>query len=360
MLLGLLGCGEGNSEAAKGPAGPPPIPAHVLELVPADLPRTIGAVGSLESPEMTTVASEIAGTVVELDVPEGRFVEMGHVVLRLDDTEAKAALAVTRARLRNARDRLARVEQLSQGGVASQQQLDDARSSFDEAEGAHRAAKTRLSKHVLRAPYPGRLGLRQVDFGDYVEPGDPIVQISDTAALELRFALPQRYVSEVARDQIAHGLVGRCGPSFEATVIAVDPRVDPDTRMVGLRAAVPNDDGSLHPGMAVRVRLVVGQHEGALAVPQEAIVRVGTRHMVWVLDDENHATTRAVTLGDYYIDQAHVLSGLEAGDRIVVDAHQKLRLSPHSPIVPADSPAAPVANPVARVGAFDVAGCSAS
>ena len=357
VLATLSGCGDESA-----PAGPPdhPIPAHVLTVEPVDLPRTIAAVGSLESPEMTTVASEIAGTIVELSAPEGEFVEMGRVVMRLDDTEAKATLKVARARRQNARDRLARVRQLFEGGVASQQQLDDANSNFDAADGAHRAAKTRLAKHVLRAPYSGKLGLRQVDLGDYVDPGDPIVEISDTTALELRFALPQRHIAEVARDQTVHGIVGRCGPAFEARVVAVDPRVDPETRMVGVRAAVPNDAGELHPGMAVRARLVVGTHGDAIVVPQEAIVRVGTKHVVWVLGEDDRASSRTVTLGDYSLDRVHVTSGLAPGERVVLDAQQKLQLRPDSVVMPTEREEATLENPVVDTGAFDVVGCSAS
>lgn len=356
VLVAVAGCGDEPS----GPTGPPdfPIPAHVLTVAPVDLPRMISAVGSLESPEMTTVASEIAGTIVVLDVPEGEFVERGRIVMRLDDTEARASLKVARAGRRNAQDRLARMKQLFQGGVASQQQLDDATSAFDAADGSHRAAKTRLAKHVLRAPYSGTLGLRQVDLGDYVDPGDPIVEISDTGALELRFGLPQRHRAEVAREQVVHGVVGRCGPTFEARVIAVDPRVDPETRMVGVRAAVPNDAGALAPGMAVRVRLVVGEYPDALLVPQEAIVRIGTKHIVWVLGEEDRASSRNVTLGDYSLDQVHVTSGIVPGDRVVLDAHQKLQVRPNSIVAASAPPEDPESNPVVGTGAFDVAGCA--
>lgn len=364
LLAGLLcslaaaGCAEGDADSSTQ-QGPPPIPVHTTKVTPADLPRTISAVGSLESPEMTTVASEIAGTIVQLSAKEGEHVEAGHVVLRLDDKEARATVKVTDARLRNARDRLRRVEQLYENGVASQQQLDDARSNFDAAEGAHRAARTRLAKHVLRAPYAGTLGLRQVDFGDYVDSGDPIVEISDTADLELRFAMPQRYIADLARDQQVLGIVGRCGPRFEGRVIAIDPRVDPDTRMVGVRAAIPNAAGELHPGMAVRLRVVVGRYEGALVVPQEAIVRQGTKHLLYVVDEENKAQPREVAIGDYYLDGAHITRGLVAGEEVVVAGQQKI-LRAGTRVVPSPDPRVGEENPVASVGNYGPVGCETS
>lgn len=336
----------------------PPIPVYVATVEAGELPRTITSVGSLESPEMTTVASEIAGTIVEIEAAEGQHVEAGHVVLRLDDREARATLKVTDARLRNARDRLARIERLFENGVASQQQRDDAASIFDAADGADRAARTRLRKHVLRAPYGGTLGLNQVDLGDYVEPGDPIVEISTTGALELRFALPQRYIADLAVGQTVSGLVGRCGPRFEGSIIAIDPRVDPRTRMVGVRAAVPNAESELHPGMAVRLRVLVGMHERALLVPQEAIVRQGTRHIIYVVDEEDRAHPRSVEVGEYYIDGVHILSGLAVGDRIVVAGQQKLR--PGAKVAPSPDEHAGESNPVTQVGRYGPIGCEGS
>ena len=332
------------------------MPVHTQRVSPRALPQTISSVGGLESPEMTTVSSEIAGTVVELNLPEGENVEAGHVVLRLDNTEARASVKVTRARLKNARDRLARMRQLSEKGVVSKQQLDDANSSFDAADGAHREAKTRLAKHVMRAPYPGTLGMRQVDLGDYVEPGDPVVEISDTASLELRFSLAQRFVSQIQKGQVVLGIVGRCGPRFEGVVIAVDPRVDPRTRMLRIRAAVSNDDEALRPGMAVRVRLVVATLPDALVVPQEAIVRQGTKHLVFVVDDESKAQTREVSVGEYFVDGAHITKGLESGDQVVLAGQQKLRLGSLVKPLPYEESV----NPNVDVGRYGPVGCDES
>jgi len=356
-LTAQVGCGQGDA-GATGPQKLPPLPVHTIDVAVIDLPRTISSVGSLESPEMTTVASEIAGTVVALSATDGEQVESGHIILKLDDTEARATLKVAQARLENARDRLARARRLFKNGVASQQQLDDATSNHDAAEGAHRAADTRLSKHVLRAPYDGMLGLGQVDLGGYVGRGDPIVEISDTTALELRFALPQRFIGDLTREQSVLGVVGRCGPRFEGRVVAIDPRVDPRTRMVGVRAAIPNEAGDLHPGMAVRLRVIVGSHEGALFVPQETIVRQGTKHVVYVVDEESRAHPRNVSVGEYFLDGVHVTTGLDAGDQVVVAGHQKLR--PGSVVVPSPDAKEEFHNPVVDVGRYGPVGCEAS
>lgn len=350
VSLSLAGCGE------SPPAGPPkfpPVPVQVLKAEARSLPRTVTAVGSLESPQMTTLASEIAGTVETLALSEGKQVAAGAVLARLDTKTAAAALAVAQARLQNAKDRLARLEPLRAQGVASQQVYDDAKAEFDAATGAHEESATRLAKHTIRAPFAGTVGLKQVNVGQYVRPGAPIVEITPAHALELRFAVPQQFVSELGVGQRVEGVVGRCELRFEGAVTAVDPRVDPRTRMVGLRAGVTKASGELVPGMAVRVRLVVAELAGAIVLPQEAIVRQGTKHLVFTLDAQNRAVPHDVTLGEFFLDGVHVASGVAAGETVVVAGQQKLR--PGAPAAP--SPWRPIVNPNVDVGRYGPADC---
>jgi membrane fusion protein (multidrug efflux system) len=297
---------------------------------------------------MTTVASEIAGTVVSIDIPEGQRVEARHVLARLDDAEMRAARSVAAARLRNARDRLARLESLRASSVSSEQAFDDARSEFDAAEGEFERAETRLQKTTIRAPFAGALGLRQVNIGQYVEPGDPVVEITQTHPLELVFSLPQRHVSEIAVGQSVLGLVGLCEARFEGRVDAVDPRVDPATRSVRVNALVPNQGGSLYPGASVRVRLLVGTIPGALVVPQEAIVRQGTKHIVYSVDDDGLARQHEVSLGEFFVDGVHIRDGLAPGARVIAAGQQKL--SPGRPTLA--QPYEPTDNPNLELGRF--------
>lgn len=326
---------------------------QVLKAEARPLPRTVTAVGSLESPQMTTVASEIEGRVEALALPEGKPVQAGATLARLDTKTSAAALAVAQARLRNARDRLARLEPLRAQGVASQQAVDDAKAEFDAATGAHDELATRLAKHTIRAPFAGTIGLKQVNVGQYVKAGDPIVEITPAHALELHFAVPQQHVASLAVGQRVEGVVGRCELRFEGAVTAVDPRVDPRTRMVGLRAGVTKASGELVPGMAVRVRLIVAELPNAIVLPQEAIVRQGTKHVVYTLNAKNEAEQHEVALGEFFVDGVHVASGVAAGDTVVVAGQQKLR--PGAPTAP--GPWTPVANPNVDVGRYGPADC---
>jgi membrane fusion protein (multidrug efflux system) len=344
-----LACGQGPG----GPPQFPPAPVQVIKAEPRTLPRTVTAVGSLESPQMTTVASEIDGRVESLALPEGQQVQAGAALARLDTKTAAAALAVAQARLQNARDRLTRLEPLRAQGVTSQQAYDDAKSEFDGATGAHDESATRLAKHTIRAPFAGTIGLKQANVGQFVRAGDPIVEITPAHALELHFAVPQKHVAELAVGQRVEGVVGRCELRFEGAVTAVDPRVDARTRMVGLRAGITKTSGELVPGMAVRVRLVVAEIPGAIVLPQEAIVRQGTKHVVYTLNAKNEAEMHDVSLGEFFLDGVHVPSGVAAGATVVVAGQQKLR--PGGMAAPV--PWTPTANPNVDVGRFGPADC---
>ena len=146
------------------------------------------------------------------------------------------------------------------------------------------------------------------------------------------------------------------GQRFEGTVAAVDPRVDPATRMVGLQAVVQGEPGALHPGMAVRVRLLVGEIPDAILLPQEAIVRQGTKYVVYTVDAEGLAQPHEVTLGEFFLDGVHVTSGVAAGDRVIVSGQLKLQAG--SPVLP--QPWSPTQNPNVNVGRYGPADCEAS
>jgi len=341
VSLALLASGCGPESEGRELAQAPPVVVQVVTVQPAPLPRTLTAVGSLRSPQQATLSTEIAGRVVEIDIPEGRQVAQGHVLARLDAQGLRAELRVAQARFRNADERLARLRSLHRSNVSSEQALQDAIAAHDAARGALERAQSRLEDAVIRTPFRGVLGLRRVNAGDYVAQGSPIVEITQIDPLELVFSVPQRQASLVAPDQVLQGMADLCGARFSGRVSAVDPQIDAATRTLQVLAVVANDAGDLLPGMAVRLRLQVGEIPDALLLPQEALLRQGTKHLVFALDASDHAFTREVQLGEFFPDGVHVRAGLEPGARVVVGAQQKLRpgsLAEPQPYAPAHNP----------------------
>ena len=347
MLLVLVAAACGNDSGAQ-PNGPPPVAVQIATAEAAPLPRTVDSIGTLESPEQTVVAAEQAALVVQIDIPEGKLVQKGHVLVQLDAGQAAAALKVARVRLENAKSRRARFQALRASNVSSEQALEDADAAFREAEGEVEEASIRVSKLTIRAPFAGIVGLRQIQPGQYVKVGDPVVELTRVDPLQLVFSVPQRHASELAIGQGVLATAGRCGERFEGKVAAIEPMVDVATRTVKLKAEVPNSDGQLRPGMAASVRLVVEQIPGAIRIPHEAVVRQGARYFVYVIDAEQHARQRPVELGTFFVDSVQVRNGIAAGERVVVAGHQKL--APGSAVQ--SEPYEPVHNPTLELGWF--------
>lgn len=342
VLLGFVWVSAACRPAAdtQGGGARPPIPVQTVEVTPTPIPRTLPAMGSLESPQSTQLAAERAGRLVFLDVPEGQEVKAGHVLARIDYEQAQAAVHVARARYHNAKETLARLQALP-ARATSQQALDDARAELEAAEGQLEDAQVALRKTTITAPFTGVLSLRQVSLGAYLDAGDPVVRITQVQPLHLIFSLPQRYIPQVKLGQTVRGAVGNCEERFTARVSAIDPFIDPDTRSVKVQAIVPNESGRLLPGMAADVRLEVEQIPDALLIPQEAVIRQGTKRLVYTVEPDGHVQSKEVILGLFFVKQVHVESGLHAGEVVVAAGHHKLRpgakVDPQ-PYEPTDNP----------------------
>lgn len=338
MLLGLVSaCHNGEADgAAKREMPRVVVQAAVVEA--KDIARTVSAVGSLESPQNTQLSADVSGRVVFLDIPEGKEVEEGHVLARLDEQQARAAVSVAEARFRNAQATLRRLQTLRGKKLIAEQEMDDAAAQLDAAQGELDQARTALDKTAIRAPFAGVLGLRQVSLGAFIDAGDPIVRLTQTNPLYLNFSLPQQAVGELYLEQKIRGVVGHCGTRFTGRVRVIDPYVDPATRTVQVQALVPNDDRKLLPGMATAIKVELATIRDALTVPEGAVVLQGTARFVYTVEEDESVERQDVTLGEYLSGEVQITRGLEQGATVVAAGHQKLRpgakveVKPYEPI----------------------------
>ena len=285
----------------------------------------VATVGSLRSPETTTISADVSGIIVALDAPEGREIEKGHLIARLDEKESRASLQVAEARHRNANIALDRARPLVEDGVASEKTLDDAKAEMATAEGLLEEARTRVDKTQIRAPFTGLVGIQTAQLGQFVSSGDAIIELTQVDPLELVFGVPEENATDVRIGQTIQARVGRCGESFEAIVEARDPRIDPDSRSLSVQARVDNSQRRLIPGMSARLRLTIGSQREAVVVPREALAAQGASYVLWVVGEESQVQPRNVVPGEYFPDVVEIREGLEAGVTIVVAGHQKLR-----------------------------------
>lgn len=342
--LGSVACRE-RAAASSGPKKPAPIAVETYTVEPAPLVRTVDAVGSLRSPESTQVAAEIGGKIVYLNIPEGERVQKGHVLARLDGTTTRAEMAVAKARLQGAQTTLGRTQALSREKLIAEQAVDQAESDEEVAASeVHRYAAS-LQKTVITAPFTGVVGLRRVSLGAYVSPGTPITTLTSVDDLELVFPVPERYVAAVAVGQRVRGVVGACTHRFRGEVSVMEPAVDPATRTLFVLARVEKQP-ELKPGMSAAVRVDVEQVEGALSIPQEALIRRGMKTFVYVVKNGEPKATD-VQVGAFDPREVEILSGLQPGDVVVAAGHQRIRPG----VTVRSKPWEPVDNPNLSLGA---------
>ncbi len=343
--LALVSACETTS-GAPTPAARPPTPVQTITVEPTEIPSSLSAVGSLESPQTTELSTEIGGKIVSLNIPEGKQVKQGHVLARIDYEQAQAAVMIAQARSTNAKKTLERLKKLSLR-ARSQQALDDARAELDSASGQLADAQSVLRKTTIAAPFSGVLGLKLVSLGAYLDPGTPIVRLTQVNPLHLIFTLPQRYVLQLKTGQTVRSAVGDCAQTFSAVLSVIDPYIDPATRSVQIQAVVPNTEGTLLPGMAAAVRVEIKNIPNALLVPEEAIIRRGTKRLVYTVGPEQTVTPTEIRLGQFFMNRVQIEHGLSPGDSIVVAGHQKL--GPGAKVAP--QAYEPVANPNLALGA---------
>ncbi|MVW72485.1 efflux RND transporter periplasmic adaptor subunit [Bordetella sp. 15P40C-2] len=334
--------------AASAPAPAKPaetVRVEVAEVKPLQLARGIAAVGSLRSDESVVLRPEVAGRIQSIDFKEGQPVEKGQVLFRLDDAVARAELDQARANLALAQTHYRRAVDLQGRGFVSQQARDESASNLKIQQAAVALAQARFDKMVLRAPFAGVVGLRNVSVGDYVAQGQDLVPIEAIHPLKVDFRVPEMYFNQIRVGQALNlRLDALPGMQREGEVYAVSPLVESGGRSILIRAVVPNSDGLLRPGMFARVQLLFGTDE-VLAVPEAALAPSGQAQYVYIVKD-GRAHRTEVTLGERRDGQVEILTGVSAGDKVVIAGFQ--RLADGAPVrIARDASAVEQANPQA-------------
>ncbi len=295
---------------------------------------SIRAIGSLRSDESVQIASEIAGRIAEISFKEGETVAAGAVLVRLDDALAKAELADAQARFDLAAANNQRASQLSRSGNVTEKAIDEATASLEIARAALELQKVRLAKHVITAPFAGRVGLRRISPGSYLAVATPIVNLEKTDRLKVDFKLPELYLSSVAIGQTVEIVVDALpGRTFEGTIYAIDPQVDINGRAVQLRALLPNPDYALRPGLFARIVVRGATSREVVMVPESAVVpRAGETFAFRI--DNGRAVEARIKLGERMGDEVEVLEGLAPNAQVVIAGQQKLRSGSPVEVVP--------------------------
>ena len=359
LLVGLLAAGLIWFQSFK--AG---IIKHVVTTIRSQVPTVATAKASMQQwqPRQTAVgsarasngadlAAEIAGVVDRIDFKSGQTVAAGADLLRLRPNDDDAKLAQLQASAELAAITLRRDQrQLAAHGVA-QATVDSDAANLKVARGQVAAQQALMAEKLVRAPFAGRLGLRQVDLGQYIAAGTTIVTLQQLDPMYVDFYLPQQALGQVEVGQKVE-ITADAYPqrTFEGTISSLNAKVDPSSRMLQVRATVANPDGALLPGMYLSVSVAAGQPRSLVTIPMAAVAFNPYGSLVYVLHDDNEAdgkdqrivNQQFVTTGASRGDQISILKGITASD-VVVTAGQ-LKLHNGSP-VKVDNSVQPTDNP---------------
>lgn len=313
-----------NSTPEPKPAGTPKVRVVVAPVTHMRLERAISAVGTLRSQDSVMLRPEVSGRIAEINFAEGGKVVKGQVLVRLDDSVAKAKLLQARANLKLARSQYNRSVELNKQGFVSKQARDESASNLAVQEAAVALAEAELEKTAIQAPFDGLVGLRTVSVGDYVGPGTDLVPIEAIDPLNVDFRIPEQFLSAVGVGARLHVTFDALpGLEREGSVGAISPQVDVGGRSLLLRAHVPNPDYMLRPGLFARVRLELAESQG-LVIPESALAPSGDAQYVYLV--ENGVVKRvAVQIGQRISGRVEIVSGLGEGDQVVVSGLQKVR-----------------------------------
>jgi membrane fusion protein, multidrug efflux system len=319
--------------AARPAGGPPgaggPAAVEVAQVQAITLTDDVLAVGSLRSNQGVMLRPEVSGRIVKLGFADGQRVKRGQLLVQLDDTLQQAQLKQSEAQASIARTNLQRSRELLAQGFVSQSAVDQNAAALEVADSQVALARAQLARLKVMAPFDGTAGIRMVDVGDYLKDGADIVNLEDLSSLKVQFALPERVVDRLRVGQAVEVAVDALpGRSFKGRVQAIDSQVDANGRALQVVAQVENSGALLKPGMFARPRVVFAVREGAVVVPEEALVPVGGKQLIFKVaegaDGKKIAQRIDAKLGLRLPGRVEVLQGLKAGDTVVTAGHARL------------------------------------
>lgn len=326
---------------AMAKAGPPP-EAVGTALAKADTwQETLDAVGSVAAARGVTVSNDASGIVAAIHFESGKVVREGEILLELDSNVERSQLAAVQARGELARINAGRTRALvaTDALPRAQQDSDDAvvKTSSSDLD----LLRAQIARKVVRAPFAGKLGIRQVNLGQYLNSGTPITSLEATDVVFVDFSLPQQRLKNVSLGMPVRVVIeGEDGARTDGVIKAIDPSIDAVTRSIKLRASLPNREERLLPGMFARVAVILPDKSDVVIVPAQAVVHASFGDSLFVVEDRKDeegrivkapdgspakvARQQFVRLGETRGDFVAVANGITAGQEVVVAGAFKL------------------------------------
>jgi len=314
-----------DAQNARGPAK-----VIVSQVVSEEIADKVEALGTLRANETIQLTTTVSDRITELNFDDGERVTAGQTLVLLDNHEELADLKAAEAVLAEREAAYERTKQLATRDFASKANLDLGLANLLSARAAVETVKAQLDDRVLKAPFDGVVGLRTISVGALVEPGDVITTLDDISVVKLDFNVPSTYLATLAPGLKIQARTAAYGAEvFKGEISSLSNQIDPVTRSITARAVIDNADLRLRPGLLMTVTLFKNPRQ-ALLLREEALMPTGSRNFVLVVGDNNIPEKREVQLGTRKEGWVEVVSGLEAGERVIT--HGTIKARPGQPV----------------------------
>lgn len=351
---------DGKAAAKQLASIPPPTPVAVAAATVGALPVYLEAIGTLEAVQQVVVAPEVGGRVIALHFESGGTVRAGDQLVQLNDAPERGDLDRFHAIADFAQRELARVESVSDRRAVSQSNVDEAKRRLGEARGDITRTEALIAQKLIRAPFNGVLGVRKINLGEYLQPGQPIVTLTNLDTLYVNFTLPEQALSRLTSGQsvdlTADAFPGR---TFRATITTIEPQVAADTRTILVQALLANREHLLRSGMFTAVRVILPPEQNMVTVPETAVDKTMYGDSVFVVrqiatheaDQPRYTAERIFIKTGRHVDgRIAILEGIAPGDLIITTGQVNLASGAPVAIAPSDTLAGSGKSPVSPQG----------
>jgi len=331
LLFGSL-FGWKNWQSQKQAAmrgAPPPAVVSTREVTSEQWQPALESIGTIIPTRGVVVPAEVPGVVREIHFNSGERVDLGALLVRFDVEVDLAELEALKADRRLAEITVTRLQKIVKDNLGSRSDLDTAQATLDRTDASIAAKEAMIRKKSIRAPFAGELGIRRINPGQYLAPGDAVVELVALDPIFAEYSLPERYLPELADGQdVAVTVEAYPGVVFEGKIEAISPSVQQASRSVRIRALIDNPDRRLRPGMFAEIRTMLPLRDNVLTLPERAVAYNPYGASVFVVvekDGQPTAKLVQIEIGPVRDGRVEVTRGLQVGDRVVSDGHNKLR-----------------------------------
>lgn len=316
--------GDEPAAATGGPPAMPPMPVDVDTARRQSIVDAVRATGRIEAVQAIELRPDESGRVTNLLFREGQSVAAGTPLLKIDDAMLKAQSERAKADRDLATQQLDRVRRLRAQNAASPADLERAEAAARSAEAGLALLELQIERTTVRAPFAGAVGQRFVSVGDYVTPATRLLTLQTVNPQRAVIEVPERYAIMLRPGQtVEFSVAAQQGRTHRARVDFIDPVVQNENRTIVVKAIAPNPGGQLKPGMFIEARLATATRANAIVVPEDAVQPMRSANVVWAVVD-GKASRRVVTLGVRSAGVVEVVSGVQAGETVVVGGLERM------------------------------------